>query len=187
MEILKYIEKEIGKIEKQKENKESRMEKIRKEIKKLENKVNTEIENENIIVKSEAKIKVLKNRIKVIELESIEELDKEFIKKAAETEIIKLNEDLEVKNKKMLEKIYNFLKEMAEYQESAKDKHLKLERLLRVNRIQGYFEGQFEQEGRIRNIYVSPEVKSDAQGVYLEKNKGFGIIHKFDIYKKDFQ
>lgn len=187
MEILKYVEKEIGKIEKQKENKALRIEKIKKEIKRLENKVNTETEKESVIVKSEAKIKVLKNRIKIIELESIEELDKEFIKIAAEKEIIKLDEDLKVKNKRILEKIYYLLKEMAEHQENAKEKHSKLERSLRVNRIQGYFEGQFEQEGRLRSIYISPEVKSDTQGVYLEKNRGFGIVNKLNIYKKDFQ
>lgn len=187
MEILKYIEKEKGKIEKQKESKEKRIEDLKIKIKKLEKKVNTETEKESVIVRSEAKIKVFKNRIKVIELESIGELDKEYIIKETDKNIEQLNADLKENNKKNLKKIYDILEEMAIYQDKSNDDYLKLIRVLRNERIQGYFNGQFEVGRSPRNFHISEVVKKDNAGVYLELNRGYGVINKLNLYKKDFK
>lgn len=188
MEILKYIEKEKRKIEKQKESKEKRIEDLKIKIKKLEKKVNTETEKESVIVRSEAKIKVFKNRIKVIELESIDELDKEYIKEAADKNIEELSSDLIIKNKKILGKIYYLFSELVENIEEAKESHAKLRRSLDINGIQGYYKNQFEQGGRLRDLRTGGlNVTKDNISVSLEKNLGFGTMQNLTIYKKDFE
>jgi hypothetical protein len=188
VEILKYIDKKVGEIEKQKNNKEMRIGEIKDEIKKLENKVNTETEKESVIVKSEAKIKVLKNRMKIIELETIEELDKEYIKSVADKDIQKLSSDLGERNKKILKKVYYLLEEIAENQEQAETKHSTLRIKLYANQIQGYFSGQFEQGGRLRELYKgSLEIKKNNQWVSLEKNESYGSVQKLTIAKKDVE
>lgn len=188
MEILNYIDKETEKIEKQKQNKSYRIAKLGSDIKKLENKLNRETEKETVIIKSEAKIKLFKNRIKIIELETIEELDKEYIKTVSDKDIQKLSSDLTIKHKKILEEIYYKLKEMAVNQKDAEEKYRILKQKLYVNQIQGHFENQFEQGGSLRQLYISPvNVKSTDQSVYLEKSLGLSGIQKIRLSKEDFE
>ncbi len=187
MEILKYINKEVSKIDKQVRNKEVKISKLKNEIKNLKNKIDSETEKEIVIVRSQAKIKVLENKLKNIETEVIPQLDKEYIIAHADKEIIELNKDIKEKDRKTMKKIYSLLKELECHHENAKDNYMKLSRTLRNNKIQGHFEDFFPQGKPLRLLHFTNEITSDSSLVKITKHLGFGDTYKFAISKKDFE
>lgn len=180
MDILKYIDKKNAEILKKKQAKDKKKEEIKEKIEELEAKVNGEVENVAVIVKSEAKIKILKNKLKKIEEEPpVEGLDEKYIIEEVDKIVTKLSSDLEKKGKDKIEKIYNLIKEMAEEEEEAEKKHSTLKRVLKNNKVT---------DREIKNLYFNPyRVKNDRGYVTISKSLGYEREHKLVLNPSDFK